>query len=73
MEIKDFYSRINDFVNTLKNLPLRPDFDEILVPGDLENRRVKEKIENGVPIDSEVINSFNVLAENLNIDRLKIK
>ena len=43
MEISDFYSRINDFfVDTLKKLPLRPGFDEILVPGDLENKRVKK-------------------------------
>ena len=42
----------------LKNLPLRPGFDEILVPGDLENKRVKEKLEKGIPIDSEVIRFF---------------
>ena len=48
MEISDFYSRINDFVDTLKELPLRPGFDEILVPGDLENKRVKEKLEKGI-------------------------
>ena len=73
MEISDFYSRINDFVDTLKKLPLRPGFDEILVPGDLENKRVKEKLENGILIDSEVIDSFNILAKDLNIDKLKIK
>ena len=72
MEISDFYSRINDFVDTLKKLPLRPGFDEILVPGDLENKRVKEKLENGILIDSEVIDSFNILAKDLNIDKLKI-
>tara|TARA_B000000441_G_C21528059_1_gene224379 strand:+ start:108 stop:326 length:219 start_codon:yes stop_codon:yes gene_type:complete len=72
MEISDFYSRINDFVDTLKKLPLRPGFDEILVPGDLENKRVKEKLEKGILIDSEVIDSFNILAKDLNIDKLKI-
>ena len=72
MEIADFYSRINDFVDTLKKLPLRPGFDEILVPGDLENKRVKEKLEKGILIDSEVIDSFNILAKDLNIDKLKI-
>ena len=73
MEISDFYSRINDFVDTLKKLPLRPGFDEILVPGDLENQRVKEKLEKGILIDSEVIDSFNILAKDLNIEKLKIK
>ena len=72
MEISDFYSRINDFVDTLKKLPLRPGFDEILVPGDLENKRVKEKLEKGILIDSEVIDSFNILAKDLNIDKIKI-
>ena len=72
MEISDFYSRINDFVDTLKKLPLRPGFDEILVPGDLENKRVKEKLEKGILIDREVIDSFNILAKDLNIDKLKI-
>ena len=55
LEIADFYSRINDFVDTLKKLPLRPGFDEILVPGDLENKRVKEKLEKGILIDSVIL------------------
>lgn len=73
MEISNFYSRINDFVDTLKKLPLRPGFNQILVPGDLENKRVKEKLQKGILIDSEVIDSFNILAKDLNIDKLKIK
>ncbi len=72
MEITEFYKRIDDFVNTLKNLPLRPGFDEILVPGEIENKRVKEKMETGIPLDNEVIESFNELALNLSIEKLKL-
>jgi LDH2 family malate/lactate/ureidoglycolate dehydrogenase len=72
MEITEFYKRIDDFVNTLKNLPLRPGFDEILVPGEIENKRVKEKMEIGIPLDNKVIESFNELALNLSIEKLKL-
>ena len=72
MEITEFYKRFDDFVNTYKNLPLRPGFDEILVPGEIENKRVKEKMETGIPLDNEVIESFNELALNLSIEKLKL-
>jgi LDH2 family malate/lactate/ureidoglycolate dehydrogenase len=70
MEITEFYKRIDDFVSTIKKLPLRPDFDEILVPGELENRRVEEKMKFGIPLDDEVILSFEELADKLKIEKL---
>ena len=72
MEITEFNKRIDDFVDTLKNLPLRPGFDEILVPGEIENKRVNEKLRSGIPLDNEVIESFNELAANLKIEKLNL-
>ena len=68
MEITEFYKRIDDFVSTIKKLPLRPDFDEILVPGEIENKRVEEKMKFGIPLDNEVILSFEELADKLKIE-----
>ena len=72
MEITEFNKRIDDFVDTLKNLPLRPGFEEILVPGEIENKRVNEKLRSGIPLDNEVIESFNELAANLKIEKLNL-
>jgi len=72
MEITEFYKRIDDFVDTIKNLPLRPGFEEILVPGEIENKRVKEKMKFGIPLDDEVILSFDELANNLKIEKLNL-
>ena len=72
MEITEFYKRIDDFVDTIKKLPLRPDFDEIFVPGEIENKRVEEKMKFGIPLDNEVLLSFEELAHNLGIEKLKL-
>ncbi len=72
MEITEFYKRIDDFVNTIKKLPLRPDFHEILVPGEIENKRVEEKMKYGIPLDDEVLLSFEELADNLKIEKLNL-
>ena len=72
MEMTEFNKRIDDFVDTLKNLPLRPGFDEILVPGEIENKRVEEKLKLGIPLDNEVIQSFDELAVNLQIEKLNL-
>lgn len=71
MKIEEFCKRIDDFVNTIKNLPLRPGFDEIFVPGEIENKRVKEKMKSGIPLDDEIIDSFDQLAKDLEIKKLK--
>jgi LDH2 family malate/lactate/ureidoglycolate dehydrogenase len=72
MEITEFYKRIDDFVDTIKTLPLRPDFNEILVPGEIENKRVEEKMKFGIPLDDEVLLSFEELADNLKIEKLNL-
>tara|TARA_B100000427_G_scaffold176754_1_gene147053 strand:+ start:819 stop:1877 length:1059 start_codon:yes stop_codon:yes gene_type:complete len=72
MEITEFYKRIDDFVDTIKKLPLRPDFDEIFVPGEIENKRVEEKMKFGIPLDNEVLLSFEELAHNLGIEKLNL-
>ncbi len=50
----------------------RPDFDEIFVPGEIENKRVEEKMKFGIPLDNEVLLSFEELAHNLGIEKLNL-
>jgi Malate/L-lactate dehydrogenases len=73
MSIDNFKKRIDEFIETLKNLPLRPNFDEILVPGEIENKRVNTKITNGVPLDKNVYLSLLNLAKKLGIMELNKK
>ena len=72
MELVDFNKRIDDFIDTIKNLPLRPNFNEIFVPGEIEALRVNEKIKSGVPLDIKVIESLEELSKELNIKTIEV-
>ena len=52
----------------IKNSKLRPGFDEILVPGELEHRREQERRRNGIKLDAAVFDELATLAKDLDID-----
>ena len=67
MDPADYAARMGDFVDMCKTRALRPGFDEILVPGEQEARRVAAKSANGVPIETAVLEDFAKLAEELGL------
>ncbi len=60
-----FRARMGCFIDEVKSARLRPGFDEVLVPGELEHRRVVEKTANGVPLDRVVYAELKALADRL--------
>ena len=68
MPLNDFKKRMNDFIAEVKSGKLRPGFEEILVPGELEHRREQERRRDGVKLDADVFNELEALAKDLNID-----
>lgn len=67
MEPSAYEARMGQFIEMAKSRALRPGFDEILVPGEQEARRVAAKSENGVPIADSVLEDFRKLGPELGL------
>ena len=51
----------------VKGSGTRPDVTEILLPGELEWRRMQEKKQTGVPVDPEIYEELRALATANNV------
>jgi len=58
----EYLSRMQAFCAELKASELAPGFSEILLPGELEHRRMQERLANGIPVDTETIATLRELA-----------
>jgi LDH2 family malate/lactate/ureidoglycolate dehydrogenase len=58
----EFYRRLQEFIAMVKASRTRPDVAEILLPGELEWRRMQEKLRTGVPVDPEIYEELRRLA-----------
>ncbi|NNF14681.1 MAG: Ldh family oxidoreductase [Gemmatimonadetes bacterium] len=67
MPLDDFRSRMDHFAEMCKTRALRPGFDEILIPGEQEARRVARKTAEGVPLEDPVLADLRVLASELGV------
>lgn len=68
MPLEEFRERMDDFARMVKSRALRPGFDEVLIPGEQEARRVTRKTESGVPLEDPVLDDLHALAEELDVD-----
>ena len=67
----EFRERMRRFSAMIKASRLRPGFNEVLMPGELEHRREMEKRLHGVPLDQAVYDDLERLAGELGIDPLE--
>jgi LDH2 family malate/lactate/ureidoglycolate dehydrogenase len=68
MPLAQFKTRMNTFIAEIKKSKLRPGFNEVLVPGELEHRREKGRRQSGVHLDAAVFDELADLAKKLEID-----
>lgn len=68
MPVEEFKARMDDFVRMCKSAKLRPGFDEILVPGEIDYRREQEYRRDGAKLDAVVFDELAQLAQTLGID-----
>jgi LDH2 family malate/lactate/ureidoglycolate dehydrogenase len=68
MPLDEFKARMDDFIRQIKSAKLRPGFDEILVPGEIDFRREKDYRQNGARLDSVIFDELAALAQTLKID-----
>ena len=68
MPVEEFKARMDAFIAEIKTSQLRPGFDEILVPGEIDYRREKARRREGAQLDAEVFERLRQLAQTLDID-----
>lgn len=68
MPIDEFKARMDAFVTEIKTSELRPGFDEILVPGEIDYRREQEYRRDGAKLEAQSFDRLQKLADTLNID-----
>ena len=67
MPLEEFRRRMDDFADMVKSRALRPGFDEILIPGEQEARRVARKADVGIPLEDKAIDDLKALASELGV------
>jgi LDH2 family malate/lactate/ureidoglycolate dehydrogenase len=65
--LEDFHARMQAFIAEVKASGLRPGFDEVLLPGELEHRRETEKRAHGVPLPRADAEALRALAARLGV------
>lgn len=68
MPVTDFKARMQSLISEIKASALRPGFEAIYLPGELEYLREQEKRTNGAPLDRETFEALRNLARDLRID-----
>ena len=68
MPVNEFKARMDEFVATCKAAELRPGFDEILVPGQIDYRREMGYRQDGAKLDAVIFDELQELAAKLNIE-----
>jgi LDH2 family malate/lactate/ureidoglycolate dehydrogenase len=68
MPVEEFKARMDDFIKDVKAAELRPGFDEILVPGEIDYRREQGYRQDGAKLDARVFDQLAELAEKLGIE-----
>lgn len=67
MPIETYLERMRAFCEELKASELAPGFTEILLPGELEHRRMTERLANGIDFDTEALETLRELAAKRNV------
>ncbi len=68
MPVEEFKVRMDDFIKMIKAAKLRPGFDEILVPGEIDYRREMDYRANGARLDAKIFDQLSELAQTLKIE-----
>src|ERR1700733_5664630 len=51
---KEFKTKLDDLVREIKLSPVRPGFQEIILPGERAARTERERAASGIPVDDEI-------------------
>lgn len=69
---EEYENRMDTFVSRVKSLPRAQGFDEILIPGEPEERKTEERLKSGIPLTEKVVESLLEEADRHGIELLPI-
>jgi ureidoglycolate dehydrogenase (NAD+) len=67
----DYRSDVAELIATVKGLPRRDGFDELLLPGERGDREAKRRRANGLPLAEGLYAEFNKLAGEMGVEGLR--
>lgn len=70
MSADEFSNRMDELNRRIKELPLAEGFQEILMVGEPETRSEQHRREMGIPVQVDVIDQLNKIANDLEVDLL---
>jgi LDH2 family malate/lactate/ureidoglycolate dehydrogenase len=66
----DFYDRMADLISMVTGAKLAEGFRKIHLPGEIEEETAQERLVNGIPISTPVLNNLNKVAQELGVPPL---
>jgi LDH2 family malate/lactate/ureidoglycolate dehydrogenase len=62
-----YYDRLEQLIKEVKSAPPITPGEEILLPGEAEQRRMQERLRNGIPVDAETIEKLRPIAKDVGV------
>jgi len=66
-DVEEYKEHVDNLIEGLKALPKTEGFDEILVPGEPEDRVYEDRIRHGIPLPQGTVRRLRDVAERLDI------
>ncbi len=66
-DIAEYKARVDDLIDSIKALPRADGFDEIFMPGEIEERRCTERLTGGIPVPAGSIAPLRAIAKRLSV------
>lgn len=67
-DVEGYKEHIDNLIEGIKSLPTAEGFDEVLVPGEPENRAYDDRVRNGIPLPPGTVRSLQSAAERFDIE-----
>ena len=71
--IREFKRSMDEYIDSIKNSPKTEGVDEILMPGEIEDRCETEQLNNGIRLNPNTLKALNLLADGLGIDSVIVR
>lgn len=69
--VDSYKAQVDSLIDELKKLPRAEGFDEILMPGEREERAYAERIKSGIPVPGNTVATLRKLAAELEVDFIR--
>ncbi len=66
-DLAEYKAGVDDLIDSIKALPRADGFDEILMPGEMEERRCQERMVTGIPVPAGTVASLKAIATRLGV------